>query len=257
MSSGFAWAMKSSTPASSAMVRAVNGLSPVTMIVRMPIRRSSSKRARRPGLTVSLSSITPRSAPFRRMASGVAPSPAISSLSTFSSAGAASSRAASMASTAPLRTTVPSTKMTPLVRDWAENGTIWATAAGAATGTSAPPSSASRARASSTIERPSGVSSSSDVSRAASTASRSSTPGSATMRDANRLPNVIVPVLSSRITSTSPDASTARPLIARTLKRATRSMPAMPIADRRPPIVVGIRHTSSATRTTRPSWALA
>ena len=62
-------------------------------------------------------------------------------------------------------------------------------------------------------------------------ASRSATPGSGTMREASRLPNVIVPVLSRRITSTSPDASTARPLIARTLKRATRSMPGDP--DRR------------------------
>ena len=60
----------------------------------------------------------------------------------------------------------------------------------------------------------------------------------------------MVPVLSSRITSTSPDASTARPLIARTLNRATRSMPAMPIAESSPPIVVGMRHTSSATRAT-------
>ena len=60
----------------------------------------------------------------------------------------------------------------------------------------------------------------------------------------------MVPVLSSRMTSTSPDASTARPLIASTLNRATRSMPAMPMADSRPPMVVGIRHTSSATRAT-------
>ncbi len=60
----------------------------------------------------------------------------------------------------------------------------------------------------------------------------------------------MVPVLSRRITSTSPDASTARPLIASTLNRATRSMPAMPIADSRPPIVVGMRQTSSAIRAT-------
>src|SRR4249920_462787 len=60
----------------------------------------------------------------------------------------------------------------------------------------------------------------------------------------------MVPVLSSRMTSTSPEASTARPLIASTLKRATRSIPAMPMADRRPPIVVGMRHTSRAVRAT-------
>ncbi len=52
------------------------------------------------------------------------------------------------------------------------------------------------------------------------------------------------------MTSTSPDASTARPLMASTLKRATRSMPAMPMADRSPPIVVGMRHTRRATRAT-------
>ena len=100
------------------------------------------------------------------------------------------------------------------------------------------------------MERPSGVSSRSDDSRASSRASASATPGAGTICEASRLPNVMVPVLSSRITSTSPAASTARPLIARTLKRATRSMPAMPIADSRPPMVVGMRHTSSATRAT-------
>ena len=48
----------------------------------------------------------------------------------------------------------------------------------------------------------------------------------------------------------SPDASTARPLIARTLKRATRSIPAIPIAESRPPMVVGMRQTRRATRAT-------
>ncbi len=38
-----------------------------------------------------------------------------------------------------------------------------------------------------------------------------------------------------------------------TLKRISRSMPAMPIADSRPPIVVGISVTSSATSTTTES----
>ena len=63
-----------------------------------------------------------------------------------------------------------------------------------------------------------------------------------------RLPSVMVPVLSSNRTSTSPDASTARPERASTLRRTRRSMPAMPIADRRAPIVVGIRATSRAIR---------
>ncbi len=64
-----------------------------------------------------------------------------------------------------------------------------------------------------------------------------------------RLPSVIVPVLSSSSVCTSPAASTARPDIASTLRCTSRSMPAMPIADSSPPIVVGIRQTSSDTST--------
>ena len=60
---------------------------------------------------------------------------------------------------------------------------------------------------------------------------------------------VMVPVLSSRSTSTSPAASTARPDMASTLRRTSRSMPAMPIAESSAPMVVGIRQTSSATST--------
>src|SRR5262247_2316793 len=56
----------------------------------------------------------------------------------------------------------------------------------------------------------------------------------------------MVPVLSSSSVSTSPAASTARPDMASTLKRTRRSMPAMPMAESRPPIVVGISVTSSA-----------
>ena len=58
-----------------------------------------------------------------------------------------------------------------------------------------------------------------------------------------RLPSVIVPVLSSSSTSTSPAASTARPDMAITLAWIMRSMPAMPMAESSPPIVVGIRQT--------------
>ena len=56
----------------------------------------------------------------------------------------------------------------------------------------------------------------------------------------------MVPVLSSSSTSTSPAISTALPDFASTLADSARFMPAMPIAGSRPPIVVGIRHTSSA-----------
>ena len=87
--------------------------------------------------------------------------------------------------------------------------------------------------------------------RAAPTSASSapSTPGAGWNAVAWRSPSVIVPVLSSSSTSTSPAASTARPEVAMTLARTMRSMPAMPIADSSPPIVVGIRHTSSATST--------
>jgi hypothetical protein len=50
-------------------------------------------------------------------------------------------------------------------------------------------------------------------------------------------------------TSTSPAASTARPLVAMMLAWIMRSMPAMPMAESRPPIVVGMRQTRSATST--------
>ena len=99
--------------------------------------------------------------------------------------------------------------------------------------------------ASTTIERPSGVSSASEESCATSASSFSETPGIGMNSDASRLPIVIVPVLSSSSTSTSPEASTARPDSASTLRRTSRSMPAMPIADRSAPMVVGIRATNS------------
>ena len=69
-------------------------------------------------------------------------------------------------------------------------------------------------------------------------------------RTAWRLPRVMVPVLSSSRVETSPAASTARPDMASTLRCTSRSMPAMPIAESRAPIVVGMRQTSSATSTT-------
>ena len=102
--------------------------------------------------------------------------------------------------------------------------------------------------ASTTIERPSGVSSASEESCATSASSASETPGIGMNSLASRLPIVIVPVLSSSSTSTSPEASTARPDRARTLRRTSRSMPAIPIADRSAPIVVGISATSSEIR---------
>ncbi len=62
LSSGVASARKSSTPASAAIARAVMGLSPVIITVRIPIRRSSSKRSLMPDFTTSLRCTTPRTA---------------------------------------------------------------------------------------------------------------------------------------------------------------------------------------------------
>ncbi len=94
-----------------------------------------------------------------------------------------------------------------------------------------------------------GVSSASEESWAASARVRSSTPRAGRKAEAWRLPRVMVPVLSSSRTSTSPAASTARPLVAITLAPSIRLIPATPMADSSPPMVVGIRHTSRATST--------
>ena len=109
---------------------------------------------------------------------------------------------------------------------------------------------AKRSLASTTIDRPSGVSSASDANWAASASSSSLWPPAGKNAEAMRFPSVMVPVLSRSRVWTSPAASTARPLMARTLRWTRRSMPAMPMADSSAPIVVGIRHTSSDTRMT-------
>ena len=100
--SGVACAMKSSTPASLAMVAAVRGLSPVIITVRMPILRNSANRSTRPSLTVSLSSMTPRIRPSLSRTSGVAPRSAIRSASAVT-ASARPPTFASIASTAALQ----------------------------------------------------------------------------------------------------------------------------------------------------------
>ena len=70
------------------------------------------------------------------------------------------------------------------------------------------------------------------------------TPAAGMNSTAWRLPSVMVPVLSSSSTSTSPAASTARPDRASTLRCTSRSMPAMPMHESRAPMVVGISATS-------------
>lgn len=70
-------------------------------------------------------------------------------------------------------------------------------------------------------------------------------PSAGWKRVALRLPMVMVPVLSRSSVSMSPAVSTALPDLVMTLARSARSMPAMPMADSRPPMVVGIRQTNS------------
>jgi len=60
---------------------------------------------------------------------------------------------------------------------------------------------------------------------------------------------VIVPVLVKQQHIHIPAASTARPDMASRYAGIMRSMPAMPMAESRPPIVVGMRQTSNATST--------
>ena len=148
-----------------------------------------------------------------------------------------------IASPAPLRSRVP-LKSTPLIRVCAVNGTKRASQRARA-----------RARAARTAWR-ARRSSGPRASRRPATPSAPprrapprATPGIGTNAAAWRLPSVIVPVLSSSSTSTSPDASTARPDSASTLRRTSRSMPAIPIALSSAPIVVGISATSSAIST--------
>src|SRR5262245_5592592 len=246
LSSGVASARKSSTPASAAIAAAVSGLSPVIITVLMPTRRSSAKRSRMPPVTMSLSWAPPRTFAPSATTRGVAPSRATRSTSmrtAFGSSPPCSFTKRSIESAAPFRMRCPS-RSAPLMRVVALKGTKRAPSA-----CTSRPRTARRCFASTTMLRPSGVSSASEASCAASPSSRSVTPGAGRKATASRFPSVIVPVLSSSSTSTSPAASTARPEVAITLAWIMRSMPAMPIADSSPPIVVGMRHTRSAAST--------
>ena len=197
--------------------------------------------------------MVPKILPPSATTSGVPPSLAILSTSFFTSSGILpplSSTNFSTASEAPLRSFLSSIS-TPLMRVWALKGM-----------NSAPRAATSRPRmpycslASTTMLLPSGVSSASDASWATSARSSLVTPGDGKNSTAILLPRVIVPVLSRRSTSTSPAASTALPDIAITLCLRTRSMPAIPIALRSPPMVVGIRQTASAMRIGTATMAL-
>ncbi len=184
LSSGVASARKSSTPDSSAMARAVSGLSPVIMTVRMPIVRSSAKRSAIPGLTTSVSSTMPLTPSRSATASGVPPRWEMSLAIPRSSCSAPDPPTQpSTAETAPLRTSRPPVSI-PDMRVWAENGTNSATASSAVASGSRPNS----AWQSSTTDRPSGVVSARLERRAAPARSAASTPRSGCSRVARRLP---------------------------------------------------------------------
>ena len=214
------------------------------------MRRSSPKRSLIPVFTMSLSSTIPRTRLPSATASGVEPRRDTSSEARTTSGDTAPPRDSTylrMASTAPLRSwrVVPSAlvKSTPLIRVWAVKGTSWFV----------PNASETEPIrwASTTMLRPSGVSSVIDACMAHVASWASVMPGAGKKAEACRLPWVIVPVLSSISTSTSPAASTARPDVAITLACIMRLMPATPTAESSPPIVVGIRHTSSAISAVR------
>ena len=234
------------------MAAAVSLLSPVIITVRMPILRSWAKRSLMPPLTMSLSWTTPSTSRPSATTSGVPPERETLSTASDTILGNRPplwSTKTRMASAAPLRIQRagwPSTvaKSTPLMRVCAVKGTNcacgWAMSR---------PRRLNLSFASTAMLRPSGVSSASDASCAASARRSTVTSGAGMKSVAWRLPSVMVPVLSSSNTSTSPEASTARPLMARTLCWSRRSMPAMPMALNNPPMVVGIKHTSSAIST--------
>ena len=75
--SGVASARKSSTPASREITAAVTGLSPVIMIERMPMRRSSTKRSSIPPLTMSFRCTAPSAQLSLATRSGVPPASAM------------------------------------------------------------------------------------------------------------------------------------------------------------------------------------
>src|SRR5579864_75062 len=195
--------------------------------------------------------MTPRISLFRETTRGVPPDRAMRSTTVVSSAGTLPPRArtcVTMASAAPLRMTRPS-KSTPLIRVCALNGTNLAPCGASGPVPTGRPRRPYLSFARTTMLRPSGVSSASEASCEISASWRLSVLVTGMNSTACRLPSVIVPVLSSSRTSTSPAASTARPESAITLRLIMRSIPAMPIALSRPPIVVGMRQTRSATST--------
>ena len=245
--------MKSSTPACSAMLAAVSGLSPVTMTVRRPIFRSRSKRSRMPGLRMSSSTTTPDDAvALARPAAASRPCAATASTCSCDPrrhrAALLPGRSAITASGAPLRMRRPSGRSTPLIRVWAVNATN-----SASRGSDARSTGRFVRRGLLAVQLDDAlalgrlVGDARRARRELADLERGELARRERTRVAWRLPIVIVPVLSSSSVSTSPATSTALPLLAMMFARSARSMPAMPMAASSAPIVVGIRQTSSAT----------
>ena len=200
-----------------------------------------------PCFTTSFSSMTPRISGPSATTSGVEPARAMRSTISSSSSGTVPPCSVTQRfteSAAPLRIWRPSMSR-PDIRVVAENGHEGVLAGRApARGCRSAPWPAPRSsgpRGSRRPARPAGR--------------RRPAPPRCARRPGRRprpcgCPRVMVPVLSSSRVWTSPAASTARPLMASTLRWTRRSMPAMPMADSSAPMVVGIRQTSSDTRMT-------
>ncbi len=197
------------------MAAAVSGLSPVIITVLMPMRRSSAEAL----FDAAFDDVFEIDDAQRRLPFGDDQRRAAALGDVFDGVADFAVHVAALAAARidrwrrrPLCGFARPSKSTPLMRVWAENGMKFA-----------PSSWMLRPRrpyfslAKTTMLRPSGVSSASEASWAAvgqvadvhALAGMNST--------AWRLPSVIVPVLSSSSTSTSPAASTARPDMAITL----------------------------------------
>jgi len=176
---------------------AVSLLSPVIMIVLMPMRASSAKRSLMPPLTMSLSSITPSAFDPSDTTSGVLPRRATSSAARCTSGG----QVAPSASTClRIASPAPFADLAHLAVD-REVDTAHAGLCGERheVRAQAPPFRASRRLnfcfASTAMLRPSGVSSASEASWAASASACSLMPMAGMNAEAWRLPSVMVPGL--------------------------------------------------------------
>ncbi len=175
--SGVASARKSSTPASAAIVAAVRLLSPVIMTVLIPIFRSWANRSFIPPFTISFKWMTPSAFPFFATTSGVPPAREIVSTASFRFSDTVSplvSMYLYIASAAPFRTRI-SPYSTPLIRVWLVNGMNSISGPDSVSPTVLP-LRLYFSFASTTILRPSGVSSASEASWAFSARSVTSIP---------------------------------------------------------------------------------